>query len=205
MRVYAKNAVLSIWERAARLIFSLRSAAAEGGFDGAMAQLAQAAELLVEVLLQAAVEPADEQAEGLTGVAHDERLPVLGADSARVELPFQKGLHHVAAQLHQMLLVHVAAGGIEDVQVRAAVFQNELHGDFQTVLEGLDGWVLADDQLGLLVDDGLDEIGHVAEVIIEGVAVDAALLDDVLDGDFIQRALVQQPDEGFDNGLSGKG
>ena len=76
-----------------------------------MAQLAQAAELLVEVLLQAAVEPADEQAEGLAGVAHDERLPILGADSARVELPFQKGLHHVAAQLHQMLLVHVAAGG----------------------------------------------------------------------------------------------
>ena len=78
----------------------------------------------------------------------------------------------------------------------------ELLGDLRPVAVGQ---TLGDHPLRHELHQLPDQRIDVAVVVIEGVAVDAALLDDVLDGDFIQRALVQQLDEGFDDGLSGKG
>ena len=88
------------------------------------------------------------------------------------------------------------------MQRGAPVLEYELYGNVQTFLIGRNARVLFDDEVAFLLGDGLDQIGNILKMIIEGVAVDAALLDDVLDGDFVQRLFVEQRDEGRHDGLA---
>ena len=61
------------------------------------------------------------------------------------------------------------------------------------------------DAVRVILHDGLDQAGHIGEVIIERVAVDAAVLDDIPDGYSVQRLLVQQLQKRFHDGFTGKG
>ena len=62
----------------------------------------------------------------------------------------------------------------------------------QAVLQALHGEVVFDNGLRLVVHDLLDELRDSLIVVIEGVAVDAALQDDVLHSDLGQGPVVQQ-------------
>ena len=55
-----------------------------------------------------------------------------------------------------------------------------------------------------LLHDGFDQGGNIAEMIIEGIAVDAAVLHDVLDGDLIDGALIYQLQKRLHNGFPGE-
>ena len=52
-------------------------------------------------------------------------------------------------------------------------------------LPGVEGLVAADDVLGLVVTEPFDEFVNVLEVIVKGVPVHAAVLNDVLDRDLV--------------------
>ena len=54
-----------------------------------------------------------------------------------------------------------------------------------------------DDGIRLFLKDFLNEGGEILIMIIKGIAVDAAFLDDIADGDLLERPLIQQPDKGF--------
>ena len=55
-----------------------------------------------------------------------------------------------------------------------------------------------------LLHDGFNQGGNIAEMIIEGIAVDAAVLHDVLDGDLIDGALIYQLQKRLHNGFPGE-
>lgn len=64
--------------------------------------------------------------------------------------------------------------------------------------------IAADDALRLLLHDLLDQCRKVLVVVIEGVAVDAAGLHDILDRDVTEGALLQQLDKGLPDGPAGE-
>lgn len=74
----------------------------------------------------------------------------------------------------------------------AAVLQREGYRRAEAVLYRAYLLILLDDPLHLVRDYLLEERREILIVIIEGIAVDAAVLDYVLDGDLVQRALVQE-------------
>ena len=88
------------------------------------------------------------------------------------------------------------------MQYRAAVFAAEVDRGAYRVLGGVDGRVRGDDALGLLGDDLLDQRGDVVIVVIEGVAVDPAFVNDHPDGDAAQRVFIKKSHKcGFYRGL----
>ena len=77
------------------------------------------------------------------------------------------------------------------------------HG-IKSLHNGRDGGIGPDDGFGILLDDLLNEGGQILVMIIKGVAVDAAPLYDILDGDIIQGAFLQQGGECLLDGAAGK-
>ena len=135
-------------------------------------------------------------------IGKDDDAAIARTDMAFAEGGVQIGFHNVLAELHQIALINITIGGIVDMQRGAPVLQDEFHGDVQTFLIGRNARVFSDDEVAFLLGDGLDQIRNILKMIIEGVAVDAALLDDVLDGDFVQRLFVEQRDKGHHDGLA---
>ena len=102
------------------------------------------------------------------------------------------------------MLVNIPVGGIVDVQHRPPVLLNFLNGQPDTFLIGADGGMSLEQLRRFLLHDGFDQGGNIAEMIIEGIAVDAAVLHDVLDGDLIDGALVYQLPKRLLNGFPGE-
>lgn len=170
---------------------SLPAAAGDHFIDGALAQLAQAQERIFEIVVQTAVHPVDQQAEGLTFIGGDQRFKVFLDDRKLAEGRAQVGAHHVFAQAHQRPLHDFAVHGIVDVQHGAPVFENILNADGQALLKRRHIGMAGNNVIGLLLDNRLQQRGNVGKMIVEGIAVDAAFVHDVPNRDFAERLLVQ--------------
>ena len=94
-------------------------------------------------------------------------------------------------------------GRLVDVQHRLPVLQGEAGGGLQAVRQGQGRALGGDDAVRLVRDEFFQQSGDVPKVIIKGVPVDAALLDNVLDGDLSEGALLQQAEGGGLYRLSG--
>jgi len=164
---------------------------------------ADSTEIGGDVVFHAAVEPVNDGTEAFAFVEAAEHFQVLGADCA-AELGVEVGGGDVLAGLHEVVFKDVAADGVIDVVDGAFVLHDKFDNGVYALLKGGNGGVVEDKGLELFGDDFLDESGEVVEVVIEGVAVDAAVLDDVLDGDLTERALVQELQEGLFDSHSGK-
>ena len=120
------------------------------------------------------------------------------------ELRLQVGGHDVAAAVHEMPLEHVPAQGVVDVVDGPAVFHHQLDDGVGAFLHGGHGGVLLDEVLHLFPHHLLHQGGQILEVVIKRIAVNAAVLHDILHGDLAQRPLVEQLEEGFLNCPPGK-
>ena len=83
-----------------------------------------------------------------------------------------------------------------------AALEREIDHAFKSFPQGIDDEALLNGSLDVLHDDRVDERRQVLKVVVEGIAVDPAVLHDVLDGDFVDRPLLQQTEAGIHNGLA---
>ena len=90
------------------------------------------------------------------------------------------------------------------MQHRPLILLNFLNSQPNAFLIGSDGGMRLKQLRRLFLHDGLDQGGNIAEMIIEGIAVDAAVLHDVLDRDLIDGALVDQLHKRLHNGFPGE-
>ena len=102
----------------------------------------------------------------------------------------------------QLLLIDGPVGGIVDVHGHSAALQREIDHALKAFPQGIDDEALLNGPLSILHDDCVDERRQILKVIVEGIAVDPAVLHNVLDGDFIDRPLLQQTEAGIHDGLA---
>ena len=86
-----------------------------------------------------------------------------------------------------------------------AALEREIDHALKAFPQGIDDEALLNGLFDVLHDDRVDERRQILKVIVEGIAVDPAVLDDVLDGDLVDRPLLQQTEAGIHNGLARKG
>ena len=82
--------------------------------------------------------------------------------------------------------------------------QSKIDHTLKAFPKGIDDEALLNDSIGILHEDRIDEGRQVFKMIIEGIAVDAAVLHDILDGDFVNRPILQQTEAGIHNGFTRK-
>ena len=108
------------------------------------------------------------------------------------------------AQLHQVPLEYVPAQGVVDVVDRPLILGHELHDGVAPLLRRGDGGVPLDHDGGLLPDDLLQQGGQVFKMVIKRVAIYAAVLYNILNGDLIEGPLAEELEEGRLDGVPGK-
>ena len=161
----------------------------------ALPQVAQQPELLHDVRLHALAHPEHDLPIALALVKPHEDLPVRLRQSLPGKRRVKIAAHHAVADVHQAVLIGLVAGGIVKMQHGRSVLQGKFHGDLQALLQRVDRRVLLHDARGLVLDDLLGQRGNIRVVIIERIAVDAAVLHDVLHRDLVERTLVEQLQE----------
>ena len=87
----------------------------------------------------------------------------------------------------------------------ALAFYDHLHGLVESVLKRSIVRALLQQSLGALGEYILDERRYVLKMIVKGVAVDSALLDDILYGYLVEGAGVKQLEKSLFYRLAGKG
>ena len=92
----------------------------------------------------------------------------------------------------QALVKDVTRGGRVDVQHSAAVLGQHIQRLVHALFGCIVAVILAKDRIDLAADDLIEQSGHILEMIIEGVAVDIAVTDDVEHGHVTVRALVEK-------------
>ncbi len=160
--------------------------------QGALLQFGDPLELRQHLLLHAGGEPGGEKSEGQAGVVVVDDGIVLLRQLAVPQHRIQAEGHDPAAGAPLILLIDLAAGGVIDMQRGALFLHGGAHHGGQALLQRADRRKSADDGLGLIVDDLLQQLRDARIVVVEGVAVDAAHGDDVLHRDLGDRPLIQQ-------------
>ena len=98
----------------------------------------------------------------------------------------------VFAGVAQTLVKDIPRGGRIDMQHGAAVLGQHIQRLMHALLGRVVAVILAKDRIDLAADDLIEQGGHILEMIIEGVAVDIAVTDDVEHGHVPVRALVEK-------------
>ena len=140
----------------------------------------------------APVDPVDAHAEELAFHEADHDLTVALADQVAGEGGGDIGGHRVVAQPQHALGEHVPVHRVVDVHDGTLVLQGELKRHVEALVQGRDGGVSLNELLRLLGDDLAQQGGDVVKVVVEGIAVDAAVLHNVTHADLVQGLLVQQ-------------
>ena len=138
------------------------------------------------------VDPVEAHAQQLALHEPDHNAAVALVDEIVGERGGNVGRHHVFAQLQHALGEHIPVYRMINVHHRPLILQREPEGHVEALVQGGDGGVGADQLLRLLGDDLAQQGGDIAEVIVKGVAVDAAVLHNVPHADLVQGLLVQQ-------------
>ena len=86
---------------------------------------------------------------------------------------------------------------------RLAVFARKMERHLYALVQRTDGGVLLDQHIHLILDDLAQQGGDILVVVVEGVAVDPAVLHDGLDGDPTERTLIQELQKRVFDGLLG--
>ena len=102
------------------------------------------------------------------------------------------GFDRMAADLHEIEGDRVVADGAVHVHDGALVFRHKLDSRGQAGRRRGRIGVFTDDGVCPFCDDLRCQRRNVSKMIIERIAVDAAVVDDRLDGDLIERTLVEQ-------------
>ena len=155
-------------------------------------QIAQAHDRLIYRVRHSLVQPLAGQTVALTGVDLDYQLAVTLRDRPVADKTVEVEPDKIRADLHRVPVVILPVHRLVDVQDCAAVLQRERYRRAEAVLYRAYLLILLDDPLHLVRDYLLEERWEILIVIIEGIAVDAAVLDYVLYRDLVQRALVQE-------------
>ena len=119
-------------------------------------------------------------------------------EASGVWLPLDAGL-----QGNERLVASAAANalGVKTGDIREVEL---LRRSVDALVDGVYGSVLRDGLIRHLRNDLLQKRGDVLKMIIEGIAVDAAVLDDLFDGDLVHRFFVQKFPEGLLDGVFGE-
>ena len=88
---------------------------------------------------------------------------------------------------------------------RLAVFARKMERHLYALVQRTDGGVLLDQHIHLILDDLAQQGGDILVVVVEGVAVDPAVLHDAAHADLAQRLLVQQLEKRVFDPLSRRG
>ena len=80
---------------------------------------------------------------------------------------------------------------------RAAVIQHVARADVEALFQRVDGRICLHQLFNVIGQKLLDQSGQIGIVIIKGIARDAAVGRDILDGDLIDRLAVEQLDKGI--------
>ena len=87
---------------------------------------------------------------------------------------------------------------------RLAVFARKMERHLYALVQRTDGGGLLDQHIHLILDDLAQQGGDILVVVVEGVAVDPAVLHDAAHADLAQRLLVQQLEKRVFDCLLGK-
>ena len=115
------------------------------------------------------------------------------------------GEDDLLAYAHQIHLDKRAVGRAVEMVHDALVFYDHLHGLVESVLKRSIVRALLQQSLGVLGEYILDERRYVLKMIVKGVAIDSALLDDILYGYLVEGAGVKQLEKSLFYRLAGKG
>lgn len=151
------------------------------GFYGAPVKLAESAELMTDIVCHAAAHPVNGLAEEQTLVIVDHYLFVFviyGSSDAEF---FKISSDDFIAYLHEVMNKYILAVGVKKVECCFSMRQRKFDDGIKTILQRLERIVLIHYLVCLFGDNILDKGRKIRIVIIEGVSVDPALADDILD------------------------
>jgi len=99
------------------------------------------------------------------------------------------------AHIKKIMLIHSAVYGIEDMV--NSLFVSECKGNYRihAHLHRIDGRILIDNIIRLFHYHLFKKRGKIGKMIVKRIAVDTAILNDILDRDLVQRSFVQQFDK----------
>ena len=90
------------------------------------------------------------------------------------------------------MLKNAAICGVVNVHCRALVLHCKLKGNIYALFKRINFRILVYYVVNLFNYDFFDKRRHILKMIIERIAVDTAILDDIFNGNLVQRPLVQQ-------------
>ena len=183
--------------------FVSTAAALERLPDVALQQPAQSVDVVVHVGLHAAAQPVGGHTGERRGVKLRERLNVLLGGAQALGLSAHIGEHGGVGDLMIVMLQNVPVAGVEQVVHRPLVLRHEGGRLAERLLPRGIAAQLFHEKLRLRLEDLLHQRVNVRVVVIERVAVHRAALGDILHGDLVERALVEQLNERLPDRLLG--
>ena len=145
-----------------------------------LAQFAEAVDIVRDIAFHIVVQPFDDNAEAFAFVkAYDEESVFLGNSVLR------KGgiyvcLRNMGAYLPEIVLIHFPVGRSVDMQDGFFVLDSKGYGEFQSLLDAFNPGIFLDDTVSLVFENFFHKRRQILVVVIEGIAVYAAVLDNVL-------------------------